>query len=171
MASTYDKIYSTTLGSSQSSVTLNSFSGYTDLRLIIANATAVTTEANIVFRINGDSGSNYSVTNLGARALSATPFSARQSSVTYGYLNWYSAIDSRAGMVIADFMNYANTTTYKTILGSSRINEGNATYAGVEDTVNLWRSTSAITSIVLSLSTGASYATGSTFTLYGIKAA
>ena len=171
MPSTYTPIATTTLGSAQASVSFSSFSGYTDLRLIIANAGSSTGDTNIVFRLNSDSGSNYSVTNLGARALSTTPFSARQSSQTYGYLNWYSAIGSQKGMVIADFMNYSNSTTNKTILGSSRVNEGNATYSGVENTVNLWRSTAAITSIALTLGNGANFTSGSTFTLYGIASA
>ena len=61
--------------------------------------------------------------------------------------------------------NYANTTTYKTMISRASDATQNAiAYVG------LWRSTSAINSITLSVSAG-TFAIGSTFTLYGIKAA
>jgi hypothetical protein len=66
-------------------------------------------------------------------------------------------------------MNYSNATTYKTWL--SRNNRASASNApGTEALVGLWRSTSAITELVIGL-TGGNFDTGSTFTLYGIKAA
>jgi hypothetical protein len=62
-------------------------------------------------------------------------------------------------------MNYSNSTTYKTALAKG----GGADY-GTEAYVGLWRNTSAITSITV-LSSSGNMATGSTITLYGIKAA
>jgi hypothetical protein len=63
-------------------------------------------------------------------------------------------------------MNYSNTTTNKTIL--SRINNAeNSTVARV----TLWRNTAAISTIFLTEGNGANFIAGSTFTLYGIKAA
>jgi hypothetical protein len=69
------------------------------------------------------------------------------------------------------FMNYSNSTTYKTMLG--RQGTASSTAGGASLTVSLWRNTSAITSIQLQLDFGSSnrWYTGSTFTLYGIKAA
>jgi hypothetical protein len=60
-------------------------------------------------------------------------------------------------------MNYSNTTTYKTIIarGSGASNE-------VKAQVNLWRSTSAITSITV-YAGGGNFNSGASFTLYGIK--
>jgi len=69
--------------------------------------------------------------------------------------------------IYVDFMNYSNTTTYKTWLAR----EGNGTNGYVSALVGLWRNTNAITQIKV-LNTGSgNFATGSTFTLYGIKAA
>jgi hypothetical protein len=65
---------------------------------------------------------------------------------------------------IINIQNYSNSTTYKTVLARS-----NNAATGTDATVALWRSTSAITSIDYYLNSG-SWATGSTFTLYGIKA-
>jgi hypothetical protein len=66
---------------------------------------------------------------------------------------------------IFNILDYANTTTYKTV-----INRANNAATGVDATVSLWRSTAAINSINISSSTS-SFATGSTFSLFGIKAA
>ena len=63
-------------------------------------------------------------------------------------------------------MNYANTTTNKTVLLRN-----NNTAFGTEAQVGLWRSTSAINTIKLYLDRAEYYVVGSTFTLYGIKAA
>ena len=62
-------------------------------------------------------------------------------------------------------MNYSNATTYKTVI--TRASNANN---GVDAVVGLWRNTAAITSINVFLGTG-NLDTGSTFTLYGIKAA
>jgi hypothetical protein len=63
--------------------------------------------------------------------------------------------------------NYANTTTFKTAIG-----RGNITNSEVNARVGLWRSTSPITSVNLLAQEGsATWAVGTTFTLYGIKAA
>jgi anti-sigma-K factor RskA len=64
-----------------------------------------------------------------------------------------------------DFMNYSNTTTFKTA-----INRADNANRGMDAIVNLWRSTSAITSIKLYFSSG-NIASGAIATLYGIKAA
>lgn len=172
MPSTYEKIDKTTGNGSSNSISFTSIPAtYTDLVCVITGG-AVSADQNILFRFNSDSASNYSTTNLGARALSTTPFSARQSSQAYGYIAWYTAISSTRGMAIMNIMNYANTTTYKTVISEMRVDEGNATYSGVEQTVNLWRKTpEAINRIDIYCGTSGAFTSGSTFTLYGIKAA
>ena len=176
MPSTYEPIETTTLITATNTVTFNSISqGYTDLKIVMGNAKATNTARNVFIRVgNGsvDTASNYSYTNLGARALSTTPFSARESSQTSGKLSWYTAMTTgQAQMSIVDVMNYSNTTTNKTMLCSSRVQEGDATYSGVENLVLLWRSTSAINTISIFTDVADTFQSGSTFTLYGIKAA
>ncbi len=61
-------------------------------------------------------------------------------------------------------MNYSNTTTYKTFISRS----GNGTGGFANSTVNLWRSTAAITTVYL-FAAGGSLDAGTTATLYGIK--
>lgn len=173
---TYVALATQTLGSATNSVTFSSISsGYTDLRIVVANAKATNTARNVFIRVGDgsvDTGSNYSYTNLGARALSSTPFSARDTGQTSGRLSWYTAMTTaQAQMSIVDIMNYSNTTTFKTMLNSTRVQEGDATYSGVEDLVILWRSTSAINTISIFTDVADTFQAGTTFSLYGIAAA
>jgi hypothetical protein len=67
---------------------------------------------------------------------------------------------------IIDIMNYSNTTTYKTAL--HRFNDANAIVFAI---VGLWRNTAAINQVRVFSTNAVNFAVGSTFTLYGIKAA
>jgi len=169
--STYTPIATTTLGSAQASVTFSAISGsYTDLYVMCngQNATQDGWEAAITF--NSDTGSNYSFTNLGGNGTAAS--SARGSNVAYipsAYLTAWTTTSNSPGIYYFNVMNYSNTTTYKTTIGRSGYASGS--YPGAEAIVGLWRSTSAITSITLTVRNSGTFASGSTFTLYGITAA
>jgi hypothetical protein len=149
------------LGTTTASVTFSSISGsYTDL-ILIYDVTQDAT-AGIQAQVNGDTGSNYSYTQLygtGASALSNRGSS--QTTMAIGYSD--STTVRSIGQV--QFMNYSNATTNKTVVSRTSSNF----LAGAQ--VNLWRNTAAITSITLLLAAPANFLTGSTFTLYGIKAA
>lgn len=160
MASTYVPIATTTLGSAQSSVTFNSFSGYTDLILIIAGTTS--SSSNVYLRFNSDSGSNYSDTLLyGTGSATGSERVTNQTRVDLG--NMYAGSQNT---IVANIMNYSNSSVYKTTLSRAN-NAANI----VEAAVGLWRSTSAITQIDVSLVSTYTFSSGTTFTLYGIKAA
>jgi hypothetical protein len=61
MAITYEPIATTTLGTSESSVTFSSISGsYTDLVLICAVKNTANNGDEVAFQLNSDTGSNYS---------------------------------------------------------------------------------------------------------------
>lgn len=159
MASTYEPIATQTLGSAASSVTFSSITGtYTDL-VLVANYQISTSNQFLTMQFNSDTGSNYSYTNLYGEGTAAA--SDRTSNATSGRLSFYGSNQSNA---IASIMNYSNATTNKTIVSRDNTN----TY--VVTRVNLWRNTSAITSLVIGTSSG-NITSGSTFTLYGIKAA
>lgn len=164
MASTYTPIYSTTLGTAQSSVTLNSFSGYTDLILVMS----ILGSAGGYYpriRINGDTGNSYSYTWISGNGSAADSNRASNTSGST-YITSNAQFSATIPMVVETQINsYANSTTYKTLLTR-------ASQAGTasEAAVSLWRSTSAITSLEV-LVNGSTFAIGSTFTLYGIKAA
>lgn len=175
MPTTYEPIATTTLSSAASSVTFSSISGsYTDIILVFSNVKVSSGDSAIDIQVgNGsvDTGSNYSFTIMGARSASSTPFSNRLDTTTIMRSNWYtSPTTTEAAMSQIHFMNYANTTTFKSVLANSRVQPGSANYSGVETIINLWRSTSAINIIKIMPNTS-TFTSGSTFALYGIKAA
>lgn len=163
MATTYEPIATTTLGSAQSSVTFSSISGsYTDLVLVVNGE--VSTSQQIALQFNSDTGSNYSSTALYGDGSSGA--SARNTSTTsmVGGFGWF-ANGTRATSII-NIQNYSNTTTNKTAIG-----RGNLSSSYVHAGVGLWRNTSAITSITMFVFGGYNWNSGTTFNLYGIKAA
>jgi len=164
MTATYEKIATTTLGSSASDVTFSTITGsYTDLVLIcqVKGSTTITP----YLQFNSDTGSNYSWTNMAGDG--STTSSTRGSNQAQSRLANQVYVDTTLNMnIIVNFNNYSNTTTYKTFL--SRANK-TGTDGGAEALVSLWRSTAAISTIKVYPS-GGTWSTGSTFTLYGIKA-
>lgn len=157
---TYTLIASTTLGSS-GTVTFSSIPGtYTDL-VVVASGTS-TGNGQISLRFNGGT-SLYSTTTLWGDGTTAG--AAREGAATYmqlGYLNYYNSGTYSSGY--AHIFDYANTTTYKTVL--SRM--GN-TSVGTGASVGTWRSTAAITSVEV-LPASYSFASGTIVKLYGIEA-
>jgi len=162
-SNTYESISSVTLSNNSTTVTFGSIpQTYTDLVLVIV-AKITSGGLDMFVKINSDSGSNYSYTQLYGTGTSA--LSARASSQSIGIAGAVYA--SNDGVVINQFMNYSNTTTNKTWL--TRINVAAATVSLI---TNLWRSTAAISSLELSSGNPAgTFTSGSTFSLYGIKAA
>jgi hypothetical protein len=156
--STYTPIATTTLGSAAASYTFSSIpSTYTDLIVAINPNTASVDNMNI--RFNSDTGTNYSNTFLfgdGSSALS-----------TRGTNRTTIAGTASGGWEIVrwNIMNYANTTTYKTVL--NRMDDA-STYTATN--VGLWRSTAAINSVTIVAGTG-NLPSGLMATLYGIAAA
>ena len=162
MPSTYEPIATTTLGSAAASVTFSSIpSTYTDLVIVINGAYVSSEDASPGLRFNSDSGSNYSETGLDGNGSSASSF--RDANATSAILG---SMSNTISTTIINIMNYANTTTYKT-----SISRGNNSANRVRAYVAMWRNTAAITSIQIITNATPNFATGSTFTLYGIKAA
>lgn len=169
MASTYTPIQTTTLGSAQASYTFSSISGlYTDLVLVVNELNATATNTSFQFQVgNGsvDTGANYSLTEIFGNGTTAS--SDRASSDTAAYFNGpgIGTSTTTPNVYVMNFMNYSNTTTYKTFIG-----RGGSADKNTVATVNLWRLTSAINTIKIFQSTN-NMAAGTTFTLYGIAAA
>jgi hypothetical protein len=161
MPKTYEPINSTTIGSPTNTLTFSSIpSTYTDLILVAAGSGV--TFAGIAIQLNGDAGSNYSRTV--AQGYGSTTATYRESNISTELGT--AALDTTQSNAFIHFMNYSNTTTYKTFL--SRWNIPTTTTMSV----CLWRSTAAINSIRVTSPAGSgNYSTGTVFTLYGIKAA
>ena len=160
MAVTYEPIATYTAASAQSTITFSSISGtYTDLVLV---CNIKDTNGYTRLRVNNDSTSIYSRTYMYGNGTTAE--SGRQT----GETSWFSSGNSaNFEPAIHNFMNYSNTTTFKTMMIRSGMASTNANTG-----VYLWRSTSAINRIdIISVSGTATIETGSVITLYGIKAA
>lgn len=166
---TYDLISEQVLGSSSATVTFNSIAGtYKDLCLeFIGNATV--NDTGVYFRLNNDSATNYSWTELWGANGTSTGISGRGTTVAQGHLGGQSrglnADTNYPSAITASFQSYANTSVYKTVLSRSNMVASN--YFEVGTTVSLWRSTSAVTRIdVIALANA--FATGTTCRLWGI---
>lgn len=164
--STYTPLATTTLSSSQSTVTFSSISGsYTDLILISAVAGLNSGGSAYSIQLNGDTSTNYSSTSILGNGSTATSARLSNSSVMQ-----IGANDNGSGTgvetLVTHFMNYSNTSTNKTVL--SRWAAG---AVGTTAAVGLWRNTAAITSILIQTNGSKTFNSGSTFTLYGIQAA
>ena len=164
MAKTYEPIATTTLTGSSSSYTFTAIPGaYTDLRLIISFAGV--SSCNFSTRVgNGsiDSGSNYSYTRLYGTGSSAASSNAANDS----FLTANITVGSSGSNSVIEIMNYSNTTTYKTAL--HRFNDASAIVFAIG---GMWRNTAAINQVQVYSTNSVNFASGTTFTLYGIKAA
>jgi len=163
VGNTYEAIATQTLGSAASSVTFNSITGsYTDLVLVVSAISSGTAQPDVYMQVNSSS-TNYSRTRLGGNG------SSTFSTNITGEGAWViGPMESTASTnMIVQLMNYSNSTTFKTALIRS-----NDSAIAVQAMVGLWRFTNAITSIYLYPEPAkGNFATGSTFSLYGIKAA
>ena len=167
---TYQAIATETLASAQASVTFSSIpSTYTDLVLVV-NA-ALSNNTPLYMRPNNNTSSVYSTTWLLGNGSAASSSRYNQTALggsgilidNYGGSTGFPSDFS--GMAKYEIMNYANSTTYKTIL----VRAGTATNWTVASS-NLFANTTAISSIYIYPYIG-TLLTGSTFNLYGIAAA
>ena len=159
---TYDLIEEKVLSSAAPSVTFNSIPGtYKDLVLELVGTVASGTPA-IKLVANSDTGSNYSQTGLQGDGSTAT--SGRNPNYAYMQLNYSGGPNgTNLYFVQAHLMSYANTNVNKTVLSRA----ANAS-SGTSAVVNLWRSTSAITSLTISMTSG-DLASGTVARLWGVS--
>lgn len=158
MAVTYEPIANYTVATTSASYTFSALGAYTDIALVITGATT-TPGQDILITVNGDNGTNYSRTFV--YGTGTTYPSGRNSTQNYFAVGGAHA----NSQTTIHFMNYANATTYKTLIARNDC-PGNFTL----ENVGIWRSTAAITSITIATQTY-NMAIGSTFAIYGIKAA
>ena len=161
MPATYEPIATTILGSAATAINFSSIPAtYTDLKVIFRNGASQ--PSNTHFRLNTDSGSNYSFTSLSGNGTSAT--SDRNTNVTTLEI---STSDGSNAFLTLDFFNYAGSTYKTSLITLSNDNNGSGYVARQ---VGLWRSTAAITSINFRCGGAGvnNFSIGTTATLYGI---
>lgn len=157
---TYTPLWSTTLASATSSITLGGVpQTYRDL-IIVFNGTFASNDY-LRMRFNSDSAGNYSYLNMGGYSGgTSTSSSTGADMIQLGYAE----AGQRFNAQISVF-DYVATDKHKSVLArSGGYDAGLSTnaYAG------RWASTSAITSVRFHLWSGGNFATGTTLALYGI---
>ena len=174
----YESIQTYTVGSGgESSVTFSSIpSGYKHLQLRILGQTNRGTYGidQMYMRFNGDTASNYSWHTLVGQG-SGTPTAQANANSTVMQVGEGSIGTTTGGTFggcVVDVLDYLDTNKYKTIRGLSGV-DINGTIAGYGGWITLssgnWRSTSAVTSLVLTPAVGSLFTQYSSFALYGIK--
>ena len=140
---------------------------YTDLRIVISARGIASASTEDIYFYVGTYATDESFTYLQGTGSSAS--SGRVTNANQTVVGSCPSGTSTANIFSAttvDLFSYSNTTTYKTFI--SRCGDtNNVTYASV----GLKRNTSAVSSITIFPSASTYWAAGSTFTLYGIKAA
>jgi hypothetical protein len=169
MASTYVLISSQVLGSTAASVTFSSIpSTYTDLVIQMSCRDAYSgSNDNLWYRLNGDTGTNYSGTWVEGSGSAAS--SSRIASFSLGPMLYLDGNGNTANTFSSHELyipNY-NSTTAKPIFAISATEDNSAT-AYIRNYAGLYRGTSAITSILLTPN-GQNFLAGSSFYLYGVK--
>ena len=159
MATTYDSLTTTTLGSNTTSFTISSISqAYSDLVMVIEGPpiSEVSMDGNIQF--NSDTGSNYSDTRAQNNYCDTSNNASSARFCAPG--------NGGRFMTTLEIIGYSQTNTWKTYLarGGSWQNIGTITdfYCG------LWRSTAAISSITVISGQGRNFIAGTKVNLFGV---
>ena len=162
---TYTPLATITLTGTDSEVVFASIpSSFRDLILVI-QAKSTTGNPAVTARFNSDNTANYPYVRMTG---SGSGSGASASITTDTFLNLAAAFGintSGNGNIIAQIMDYSATDKHKTVL----VRNGDAGL-GVEAIAGRWASTSAITSVTVFNTGSISFATGSTFSLYGVIA-
>ena len=171
MPSTYTLISSNVLSSSAASVTFSAIpSTYTDLVLRCSTrGSRAAIVDNVVLRFNSDSGTNYSttlITGLGSTASSYT--TGNGTSLSFNTANGDTSTSNTFGSTEVYIPNYLSTSA-KPLSVISVSEDNSTTNAYLRALANLYRGSSAISSIVITPEIGPNWLSGSSFYLYGIS--
>lgn len=159
---TYEPIASQTITVAATDITFSSIPAtYTDLKLVMI----ILGTGELRLQFNGDTATNYSYTFLAGNGSAATS----SYNVNFSYITptYYGNSTTVPELYTADIFSYAGSTFKSSLLTENADNNGSG---AVSQTVGLWRSTSAITSIKIYPSSTL-LNVGTTATLYGIRAA
>jgi hypothetical protein len=142
---------------------------YTDLVLLIS--ARVTSAYDITaMQANGNS-SNYSAVYYEGSGNTVGTGTA-EISFRMGYINGTNHPNMWNADIVHIF-NYANANVYKTVISENRYPavKGSTQAFQTQFKAGLWKNTAAITSLTIGTANGGSYASGSVYTLYGIRKA
>jgi hypothetical protein len=169
--SAFDSLGAVYVSTATSTITFSSIPQtyqHLEIRSLGANSASSNQYVKLVF--NSDTGANYAEHHLSGNGTS-TP-SGANSSLSNGGFYWGMGLPGTSlsnvfGAGVTSILDYSSTSKFKTILSFDGFDANGS--GGVELVSNLWRSTSAITSITLTVNEGNNFRPYSQFSLYGIK--
>lgn len=166
--SSYDLLETQVLSSSASSVTFTGLGSYTDykhlqVRMVVKDNDAVTTR-QFYTRFNSDTGSNYAAHSLGGTGSGVYGYSTTGQTRIYT-ANIFGSAKPYTPIIqdILDFSNSNKNTTTRTLTGRAE------TATNIDLWSGLWLNTNAVTSITYTTNGASGIASGSRFSLYGVK--
>jgi len=172
MATTYELIAKSVLGSDAADVTLTSVPSTFDDVLLVASTRCVRA-GNLVdglrVEFNGDTGSNYSGRYLYGDGSIAVSGVTATTYVYFGLIPGSTSTSNTFSNASLLIPNYAGSTNKSVSVTSSHESNGSTAYNWVS--AHLWSDTSAITSIRAFAGSGGNLVSGSSFYLYGITKA
>lgn len=169
----FESIATVTAAGGETNLTFSSIAGtYTHLQIrgIVRDTIGSASVQQLAVRFNSDTGTNYGRHYLSGDASSATASGTASGNLINLYLcaPGDSMTANVFGAVLVDVLDYASTTKYKTLRGLSGADINGSGNMNV--TSGVWMNTAAITSVTMN-ARGSAFKAGSTFALYGIKAA
>lgn len=167
-AGSYESIATIAGDGSSATITFSSIpSTYTSLQLR-ANILTDTAGKTLLWRLNADTGTNYTAHSLygSGAAAGANNSTIVTSSDFFNQVTGTGTTQPTA--VILDLHDYASTTKYKTVRSIAGVDKNGS--GEIDLNSGLWLSTAAVTSLTIRMSSGY-FTTSSIFSLYGIKGA
>lgn len=165
--STRQPISSVILSASTSSVSFTNIpQTYTDLYLVVSGNSAGG-YINTRIRFNNDVGSSYSFTRLGVTFPGNNPTLSAGSEQNATFIRGAQMDNADNQFFTVNIMSYTNTNINKTVLVKTYNSDGGGYGDSPTVVTGLWRNTGAISSIIITTD-GTSFASNTTFDLYGI---
>jgi hypothetical protein len=167
----YELISTTLISSNTPSVTFSNLGDYSSTYKHLqirytARVSRATALGTVIVRFNGDSATNYSSHDLYGNGTSV--LSSAGTTIGYSWAGITTGSSSTSNVfsgVVLDLLDPFSTTKNKTLRSLAGQTSNNFIVLGSGN----WRSTSSVTSIVLSEFGGGDFVAGSRFSLYGIK--
>lgn len=166
----YELISTTVLGSSATTVTLNSIpSTYKHLQIRFTARNDDTGSWDYMrVRFNADTTSTYARHGLNGNGVGvSSDFAQNTAGMTLAKVTANGGPSNAYGVAVLDIFDYTNTSKNKTVRALSGHHGTGARDINMNS--GLWPSTSAITSVTFAPVFSANIMTGSRFSLYGIK--
>ena len=165
----YTALAEVTTTSTSTAITFGSIpQGYRDLRIVGSNIVATSNYSQPEFRLNGDSGSNYSHVQMTGKSWTPTAYTSAGAS-NLGLILFTGIAPTARLMFTLDIFDYSATNKHKTTIGSCDYIDTSETVAS--RIANRWANTAAVTSVTIFI--GPTYtapiAAGATFKLFGVK--